>query len=565
MTVNSLATLSFRGTSSSQTLILLDGVPLYDPQLGQIDLSLLPTSLIEEAQVLHGQGSSLYGSQSLGGVVHLTSLQNSAPFFFRASGLTGPYGERIGKLTAGLSKKRIRALVSASHNVEQGNFPYVNPSLFPPQTSKREGADRMLTSVFGKASYHGTRSSTTFSAWFNDAARGLPGTATTTPKGERQWDQNSRLQASHVSSLPFGLVTINGALQRRSLRYINPQLNLDQTGRPLASTLEIDLSTSKQPVALSAGLVGNFYRARHPNLDNNAHEIQVGGYIHGAISNKRSGFFPALRIDTFSPSSGNGLVALSPSAGFNFHPFLSVPLKLKTSIGRAFRAPTFNDRFWQPGGNPDLKAEHGWHYDAGIILYTTRTPVSSSIELTGFQNRINNQITWLPGYLDNPDTWAPINIGITRTTGVEATSTTSLIISSQIEVSANLDYTLTDSRDITSPEASSYNQPLRYVPRHLFKSRLGITAQSNHFRWHLDAALRYTGRRYITTDGSQHLSQFTTADLSARITRRVGGAEYTAGLFLENAANASYEVIKGYPVPPRSLRIQLALQLTGTD
>ena len=37
--------------------------------------------------------------------------------------------------------------------------------------------------------------------------------------------------------------------------------------------------------------------------------------------------------------------------------------------------------------------------------------------------------------------------------------------------------------------------------------------------------------------------------------------QYTSCAFvLENIlANASYEVIKGYPVPPRSLRIQLAL------
>ncbi|MDX1439106.1 MAG: TonB-dependent receptor plug domain-containing protein, partial [Rubricoccaceae bacterium] len=51
-----LASLTLRGSTASQTLVLLDGQRLGDPQLGQLDLSLLPTVMLESVEVLHGGG-----------------------------------------------------------------------------------------------------------------------------------------------------------------------------------------------------------------------------------------------------------------------------------------------------------------------------------------------------------------------------------------------------------------------------------------------------------------------------------------------------------------------------
>ena len=39
---------------------------------------------------------------------------------------------------------------------------------------------------------------------------------------------------------------------------------------------------------------------------------------------------------------------------------------LKASVARNYRYPTLNDRYYQPGGNPDLRPEHGFTYDGGI-------------------------------------------------------------------------------------------------------------------------------------------------------------------------------------------------------
>ena len=72
-----LASVSVRGAGAAQTLVLLDGQPLTDPQLGQLDLSLLPSALLESVEVTGGAASGLFGSGALGGVVGLRTRRRA--------------------------------------------------------------------------------------------------------------------------------------------------------------------------------------------------------------------------------------------------------------------------------------------------------------------------------------------------------------------------------------------------------------------------------------------------------------------------------------------------------
>ena len=50
-------------------------------------------------------------------------------------------------------------------------------------------------------------------------------------------------------------------------------------------------------------------------------------------------------------------------------------LVAKASISRNYRFPSLNDLYFLPGGNPDLKKEHGFTYDAGLSFATGRDGV----------------------------------------------------------------------------------------------------------------------------------------------------------------------------------------------
>ena len=64
--------LSIRGAGFGQTLVLLDGLRLNDVQSGHHNLDVpVPLEAVTRIEVLKGSGSTLYGSDAIGGVVNL--------------------------------------------------------------------------------------------------------------------------------------------------------------------------------------------------------------------------------------------------------------------------------------------------------------------------------------------------------------------------------------------------------------------------------------------------------------------------------------------------------------
>jgi vitamin B12 transporter len=73
-----------RGALSTQTLVLQDGIPLNDPTVGgQFNFFDLDTVNLDRIEVLRGSHGAVYGSDALGGVVHLVSRRGRGPGEFR--------------------------------------------------------------------------------------------------------------------------------------------------------------------------------------------------------------------------------------------------------------------------------------------------------------------------------------------------------------------------------------------------------------------------------------------------------------------------------------------------
>ena len=544
-----LATMTLRGTSASQTLVLLDGHRIADPQLGQLDLSLLPAVLLESAEVMYGSASAVHGTDGIGGAINLRTLSPDSGSRLRTSLGYGAYGARGGEVLASGKQGKISALAVLAYHQAEGDFPYENTALFPPRRVRRQGADRHQTALYATGGYAGIRHRLRASAWYHGATRGLPGTAATPPPGARQQDEHLRLWLDDQIALGGGVIHLGGLFQRGALRYQNPSLGLDDTGRTSIGSghARVDF-VPRGTWAWSAKLNGSFGQARHPSLSDAATEGHAGLAASGTGTYGRLRLYPALRTDAYLRGEGQRRVVLSPRLGLNVQPLAARPLYLKASLGRAFRMPTFNDRFWQPGGNPNLRPERAWTADAGFFLQGR----CSTVEVTAFALDVRNQIVWAPtgaGY------WAPENTQRARVLGAEASWRGHYAWAGR-RLEGGFFYTFTDARDRSDPAARAFNQPLRYVPRHELKADFSVDLGP----FALDLNGRYTGRRYVNRDATGALGAFVVLGGQVRLEQNVGPAHAQLALAIENLSDVRYEVVSGYPMPPRHARLRLLLE-----
>src|SRR5260221_6762590 len=76
-----------RGFDLRQTPLLLDGIPIYVPYDGYVDLARFTTFDLAEVNVSKGYTSLLYGANAMGGAINLVSRKPVGPF--EVSGATG--------------------------------------------------------------------------------------------------------------------------------------------------------------------------------------------------------------------------------------------------------------------------------------------------------------------------------------------------------------------------------------------------------------------------------------------------------------------------------------------
>src|SRR5258705_9173746 len=71
--------LFMRGASSGRTLILLDGIPIYDPSVinNEFDLNLISLANVECIEICRGAQSTIYGSDAVAGIVNIITTKAS--------------------------------------------------------------------------------------------------------------------------------------------------------------------------------------------------------------------------------------------------------------------------------------------------------------------------------------------------------------------------------------------------------------------------------------------------------------------------------------------------------
>ncbi len=111
---------SLRGFSQENVLILMDGVPIYEPYEGLVNLADIPAQNIAEIKVVKGNASVLYGPNALGGAINIITKKGDTKPNFSASYQISDYNTHHIQATHGWKVGNFSYFIGASHKESDG-------------------------------------------------------------------------------------------------------------------------------------------------------------------------------------------------------------------------------------------------------------------------------------------------------------------------------------------------------------------------------------------------------------------------------------------------------------
>ena len=558
-----IKTVSLRGTTSQQSLVLIDGMRLNSGQTGMTDLSTMPMALINDIEIARGGVSAVYGGNAIGGIINIRTSDKVKNDGINADLKYGSFAEKYVGITGqyGFNKTNMSALFE--YTASDGDYPFDVNHFGEYRTISRTNGDfeNFAASLAANSEFYNWEIKSRL--LFRNTERGTPGPVV---QGNVE-AENARLsendilfllsafrQISSETSLNIGISAQNNDMEYSDLNNVVIVSNHDNSG------------FNNQNYQLSARLSSDFnylsgdlmFETSFNSLNGDMLQKEIGNYV------KRNSYAVSAYIESDKLTAGafHSLMSLGTrydymsDAGSSLSPLAGiiisndfVPIELKCQWSYNFRAPSFNEMFYLNYGNADLEPEYARSLNIGLVA----EPLEN-IELQAEYFRINteNQIVSVP---KSPLTWSAQNIGEVFTRGFELSAGASLWDNF---ISLHLAYTRQKASD-ESENSITKGKQIVYIPQELFALNL-ITRLKDYS---LGANCQYSGFRYSLADNSYSsvLPEYTLVNIFASKQFEFNGFNLLLRAECNNIGDESYSVIKNYPMPGRSYRLSVSVNI----
>jgi iron complex outermembrane receptor protein len=243
---------------------------------------------------------------------------------------------------------------------------------------------------------------------------------------------------------------------------------------------------------------------------------------------------------------------VSPKLGVNIGLLGSPVLRFRSSYGKSYRVPTFNDLYWIAGGNPDLKPERSLSFDSGL-LFGGEWGGAWTIDINYFDIRTRDRIAWTPS---SGTFWSPKNLSEVTSKGVEVEgSWTGFDGQLQLSVTSSWNTVTKTSEDFQGDPTKG--KQLIYVPKQTV-SGMAIVILGD-IRIYLQH--NWTSFRYTTETNDRFLPSYAVTSAAIKYSLPLGSLRGFLKLESTNIFNSKYQVIALYPMPLREVRATVGGEL----
>jgi iron complex outermembrane receptor protein len=516
---------AIRGANFGQMLVLVDGVRLNDAQSGHHNGDIpVPLEAVERIEILQGPGSAIFGADAFGGTVNVIT-RRTAPASFQVRGGADDYAAGGGQWS--FERGGTSQLFSVAADRSSG-FMY----------------DRDFKNAIVRSRTSFGRSTVSVSyLWRGFGANNFYGGNAPS----REWTNQTLLAGEH------GLGSAGGWSWRLGESYrthgdhfifnqINPSLS---NNRHRSHAVLATFSGSRPALGGTAtvGVEGGGDWIRSTNLGNHSTSRVSGFGEWRRPLGKTAQLDATLRVDRYDEFGASW----SPSIGAGWWP--AARLRLRASAGRAFRVPTFTERYYSDPANlarAEVGAEHAWAGEGGADVVLG---AEWAVHATFFGRADRDVIDWL-----RPSTavrWQTYNVRDVDTKGIELSVSRALARGGFVQVG----YTGLDL------DASAVDQLSKYVldfAPHSFVASASVPLPA---RLQLAPRLEVRERRrpYPVATGGTALGDRDYALFDLRLARRIG-EHYEIAVEGTNLFDVSYEEVAGVAMPGAKWAVQLGVR-----
>ena len=527
---------SFRGTNAAQTAVIWNGININSQLNGQVDFNTIVSTNYNEMVIRNGGGSVQYGSGAIGGTVHLQNeIDFKKHFEQRLEFGYGSFNTQRANYRANFGNGKFSANGGISYLSSDNDFKYLG-------TDKRNENGAFSNLDINLNLGYTVSENDVLKAYHQNfrSDREFSGTllADSSTKYYENEDYRSMLEWAHVKRKWSSNLKAVHLLER--FKYFENK-NLDNFSAGKVNTY---LVKHRYKRTISK-------RLEFLAITDFSHIVGDGDSFQDAIRNAFSATAilkhrPTERIQ-YTLNIRQDLISdfdspLVFSGDVNYQ--LTKWYILKFNGSKNFRVPTFNDLYWDPGGNLSLEPESSFQFDLGHDLSFNQ---HLDFKLNTFYIESSNLIQWRPNN-SGVAFWSPDNIASARHYGLEAELKFRKKVKHH-DFKYSMNYSFTETEDIEK------QRRLFYVPVHKANASVaysfkGFTAFYQHlFNGEVD-----------TIGGS--LDGFDVANLGIGYHfRSIKKVDLTADFRINNMYNRYYENVAFRPMPNRNFTIRLILNI----
>lgn len=514
-----------RGASSTQTILLVDGVRVGSATTGTLSLENISLESIERIEILRGAASALYGPDAVGGVIQIITRQPGMPRRSASVGV-GTDGQRLG--AAHFSGKTGIFGYSLGFAHERGSGIDVRTSAASGSNPDKDPFETNSLNFSLVADVHADHQ-LKFQALYSQAEYGFDGTPSPNPLGLNSLNSeaiaNPELNQSSVQWVArfqprWKSTVLVAQADDKSVNEFRRLSDGAEAGLARFNTKR-DQYTWQNDISFGSDVLTFLTEQRREEVDSTTNYPVKARTIDGfmasyALNREQWDALGVLRSDNNSQFGRFNNHALS--AGYKLDP----QWRVVGSVGSSFQAPTFNQLYFPGFGNAELQPQRSRAKELGLKYAAPAIAASAVV----YENRVQGFIT--------PST----NVQSARATLRGAT----FAVDRQFET-----VLLKASYDYTDPRSEPDDKRIVRIARHV----LNVNLSRETGPWQHYGELKLASDRDDRA-GAVDVKLGGYGLLNAGVSRKVN-QDLTVSARLNNITDKTYSLANGFTTPGRNL------------